>query len=453
MQLWQFFEALCQYPKEKINHKLLTSKIEGFTSGQQKGTIVLLEHHQQFQLSNVDIKVSKGMKEEDYIALDLFNSATMEYFGDHDLNSMINYISQKLHCAILLMNHDHSLLTATKENILRADFPDTNFEQLLDTVSTIKNQPHHFKLTKIDDLSVNIHWIENKYYHIGQLIFINQEPTQQRLINLVASYYRRLNTRQVIVKQFASTANRINYSKNLELALSQRSINSPMVQPDLTNYLSKKGAKYIFSIRAHRHVNEIFTRNLINQLNRIFDSAIYCYLNDSIVLLATIESPLRQHQHLLSQLGRLISNNRLQVGVSDSFDSVVQLFNAYHQSDLAMTASAGKLIQYSEVSPRYLANYLRTQHQLSLINPAASYLKDYDQQNHTEYYQTLVTYLLANFNVQRTAQRLSVHHNTILYRLKIIKRLLHYQFDDPQVNASVYLSLILNQYLDPADHN
>lgn len=448
MQLWQFFDALCSYPKGEMNHKLLTSTIDHLEKAQNGGTLIGLEYGQKYVANGVDLTTANQVMQNDYQALLLFNSATMKYFGDHDLNSISNYLSQQLHCAIFLINHDNSLLTATKEAILKADFPHTSFDHLPQSVANLKEQPHQFALLSLGNLTVNIHWIKNRYHHVGLLVFVSQPHSNQMLVNLVASYYRQFTIQQVLIKRPASRANRINYSKNLELALSQRSVDSPVVHPDLTNYLAKKGTKYIFSIRAHRRVNEIFTRNLINQLNRIFESGIYCYLDDTIVLLAAIEAPLRKHQRLLSQLEQFIANNRLQVGTSAPFESVMQLFNAYHQSDLAMTSASNHLVQYSEVAPRYLADNLKTQHQLNFINPAVNYLKDYDRQNHTGYFQTLVTYLLANFNVQQTAQKLNVHHNTVLYRLKIIKKLLHYQFDDPQQNASLYLSLILGQYLN-----
>lgn len=446
MKLSQFFEALCQYPNREINHKLLDQTIQTVDSSTNDQVVIHLSNGQQIVI-DCPLSQAEQILHADYQALQIFNQSLMAYFADHDLNSMTNYLSRRLAAAIFLVNADHSVLTSTSKLILQHDYAQVDFKDILGAIGHQDDNSHHFALVREAGLMVNIHWMANDYHHVGQVVFIFRPDKQQMLVNLVASYFNLFTAQKILVQAPASRANRINYSKSLELALAERTLNSPVLQDDLTDFLSKKAGKLIFVVGINRQVNEIFMRNLTMSLNQCFSNGLYCYQGDNVVILTALRSPLSRHSQILDKLHRLIDQNHLAIGVSNPLQNIADLFDSYHQANLALASTKDGLIQYREVVPQHLAEYLQNQHQLQMINPAILGLKAYDHDHHTDYFQTLLTYLLANFNVEQTAQRLNVHHNTVLYRLKKLQQLLNYRFDDPQQNASLYLSLILGNYL------
>lgn len=447
MRLSQFFEALCQYPNKEINHKLLNQTVKAVTGDVNNNVIIHLKNGQQLTDPGWSLSQAKKVLESDYPALQIFNQSIMAYFGDHDLNTVTNYLSRQLNCAIFLINADHSVLTSTSKLILKKNFDQVNFNQILNVISSKKDNANHFRLIQEGKFAINIHWMVNDYHHVGQVVFISYQNNQQVLINLIASYFNLFTAQEILVQAPTSRANRINYSKSLELALAERTMNSPVIQDDLTDFLARKASKLIFVIGINRQVNEIFMRNLTMSLNQCFTNGLYCYQGDNVIVLTTSTLPLNRHSKLFLKLQHLIDKNHLAIGVSNPLQTIAELFDSYHQANLAMASTDDGLVEYRDVAPQYLAEYLQNQHQLQMINPAVRQLKAYDRDHHTEYFQTLLTYLLANFNVELTAHHLNVHHNTVLYRLKKVEQIMDYHFEDPKQNASFYLSLILSEYL------
>lgn len=450
MKLIQFFEALCKHPNRTIDHKLLDQTVQAINGGPNGEVIINLGNGQQVFDTDCSLSQAKTVARLDYQALQIFNQSVMAYFGDHDLNTVTNYLSRQLHCVIFLINADHSVLTSTSKLISHANFAQTDFDKILDAISHQRDNPSHFSFIKEDGLAVNIHWVVNDYHHVGQVVFISHQDDQQVLLNLIASYFNIFTAQEILVKAPTSRSNRINYSRSLELALAERTINSPVLQDDLSDFLAHKTSKLIFVIGINRQVNEIFMRNLTMSLNQCFENGLYCYQGNNIVILTALSLPLNQHSRLCQNLNSLIDRNHLKIGISNPMQTIADLFDSYHQANLAMASAHDGIVEYREVAPRYLAEYLKNQHQLQMINPAVLRLRAYDRDHHTEYFHTLRAYLLANFNVEQTAHQLNVHHNTVLYRLKKVEQILNYHFNDAHQNASLYLSLILSQYL-PTD--
>lgn len=68
------------------------------------------------------------------------------------------------------------------------------------------------------------------------------------------------------------------------------------------------------------------------------------------------------------------------------------------------------------------------------------FLKNMTQRIHTSLYETLREYLECERNYVRTAERLFIHRNTLLYRLKRINDLTNLDLDDADVRLHIQLS-------------
>ncbi len=96
-----------------------------------------------------------------------------------------------------------------------------------------------------------------------------------------------------------------------------------------------------------------------------------------------------------------------------------------------------------------LINYEDKDQSLLLEFCSQTYLliREYDKTHNTSYTKTFETYVECGYDLQMTAERLFVHKNTILYRLKRIEELFGISSNDTKEMMSVYLSIMIMRYL------
>ena len=73
-------------------------------------------------------------------------------------------------------------------------------------------------------------------------------------------------------------------------------------------------------------------------------------------------------------------------------------------------------------------------------------LIQYDRQNGTQYYETLLAYLIAERNIPKTAEALIIHRTTLTYRLKKISELIKVNLDDPNQRQYLLLSFFILEH-------
>ncbi len=76
-----------------------------------------------------------------------------------------------------------------------------------------------------------------------------------------------------------------------------------------------------------------------------------------------------------------------------------------------------------------------------LLSPAAGKIAAHDAESNTEYAKTLRTYLDCSRDSARTSAALSLHQNTLRYRLKRLRDLFGVDLDQPEDTLLLWLSL------------
>lgn len=79
-----------------------------------------------------------------------------------------------------------------------------------------------------------------------------------------------------------------------------------------------------------------------------------------------------------------------------------------------------------------------------ILDAALAPLREYDRAHRTELTATLAAYFDATMNVTRAARRLTVHPNTVVYRLRRIRELTGYDTGATDQLVTLYLALKLN---------
>ena len=165
-----------------------------------------------------------------------------------------------------------------------------------------------------------------------------------------------------------------------------------------------------------------------------FSAAIVC--NTSLISLEEIEN----------ELHKILIDNCCCCGVSFQFTNIMNLKIYYEQADIALkygNPTAGSINHCSDFIMKYLLNIIKTNSKTAVIHPALYILKRYDEANKSELYMTLFQYLLHERNLVKTADILSIHRNSLLYRIKKIKELVDVDMDNPFLRQYLLISFQL----------
>lgn len=131
-----------------------------------------------------------------------------------------------------------------------------------------------------------------------------------------------------------------------------------------------------------------------------------------------------------------VRENDFRAGTSNIFNGLYKIHDYYRQAQLALSIGMKEnpmhwIHAFSDVTFGYLLNKMTEDFSAEeLVSPIFFRLKQYDDENGTEYIRTLEAYLDHNMNVVQTANQLFVHRATVIYRIKRICEIGHTDLKD-----------------------
>ena len=137
----------------------------------------------------------------------------------------------------------------------------------------------------------------------------------------------------------------------------------------------------------------------------------------------------------------------LHAGISSPVPGTQELHIAFHQAEVALhqafrLRSDKWIYAFSECALDYIFSNLQTSLEpRHIAAPELQLLIDHDQQNGTQHFETLRTYLLQERDIPRTSEKLIIHRTTLQYRLKKIQSLTELDLDNPWTRLYLMLSL------------
>lgn len=108
------------------------------------------------------------------------------------------------------------------------------------------------------------------------------------------------------------------------------------------------------------------------------------------------------------------------------------------------TITTGQILLYGDYCFRHIASIIDNPHILtSTIHPAMKFMKKYDQENDSEYLNTLQTYIKKNRSAPAAAEALHIHKSTFFYRIEKMKSLFGVDLNNPDNMFAYEISLKL----------
>ncbi len=141
-------------------------------------------------------------------------------------------------------------------------------------------------------------------------------------------------------------------------------------------------------------------------------------------------------------------------GISAGFAELSRLPAAYRQAKLTALLARqrnlhAELAVYDDLAPQQAFLSLAASEPRDTFVPASlRQLQAYDNANNTEYLETLRCYLLSFHNRDAAAARLSIHRNTLLYRLNRINDLFGISYEDSRTSLQLLVGLLMLEAQD-----
>lgn len=147
---------------------------------------------------------------------------------------------------------------------------------------------------------------------------------------------------------------------------------------------------------------------------------------------------------LTVKLAHFFNTHHLRCGVSNHFRSMSQLRGYYDQAAAALETAAGEgLYFYRDIMLDHMLSHIPREQARFLISPDIFRLEAANAQYSFSLVDTLKAYLDCNCNLIRTAERLFLHKNTLLYRLNHIRSIIRCDLNDADERLLLMLSFKL----------
>ena len=200
------------------------------------------------------------------------------------------------------------------------------------------------------------------------------------------------------------------------------------------------------------HSSELFNKSQMSNLRALYPNSMSVVYQDAIVLFLNQDDPILLNEAQLAPLEEFALRNRMKVGISQPFSDILKI-NIYYQQTLNVLG-IGELHEPSRIL--YLATELLPQYLFSNcpyagleagIHHHLFWLRDYDEQYHTDFINTLRVYLECDRSAAKAAESLHLHRSTFFYRIKKLEELLDVSLNDSKLLFLYELSFKIWDYL------
>lgn len=208
----------------------------------------------------------------------------------------------------------------------------------------------------------------------------------------------------------------------------------------------------VFTLRDISSPHRVSFSDLASTVQRTLPGCRSFLYQNIVFALVSAARPIRDFGKLLSPLIPSLRQYDLVVGISNEHASVVQLRGAGYQASKAIELGSrihpdALLYPYREYSIYYMSELcLKNDALPTLCLPELIQLMEYCKNNGPELLDTLRAYLSCDRSKSAAAERLSVHVNTVKYRITQIQELTGLNLRDDETAMLLMLSFRLLEY-------
>lgn len=190
-----------------------------------------------------------------------------------------------------------------------------------------------------------------------------------------------------------------------------------------------------------QYLSSILSREYSKMLSTILTGTLFLFFYD-------INTDIKMKE-IAEGIKKELSSFHFHYSISRCFSNILDTPNYRFQVEKALELGCvlqpkSMLYQYEDYAvPAILSYAAKEMDSLNYMHPAIYDLEKYDKENNTEYLATLETYISYMCNTRRTAEKLHIHRNTMLYRINKISELTKCDLDDENICAHLMLSFLM----------
>ena len=200
------------------------------------------------------------------------------------------------------------------------------------------------------------------------------------------------------------------------------------------------------------HNSDLFNKSQMSTLRAVYPNSMSVVYKDAIVLFLNQDEPILLNEKQMQPLEEFAQRNRMKVGISQPFRDILKI-NIYYQQAInvldigEVQKPTDTCYPATELLPYYLfSNCSYTELEVG-IHHHIFWLQDYDERYHTDFIETLRTYLECDRSAARAAEKLHLHRSTFFYRIKKLEELLEVDLNDSKLLFLYELSFKIWDYL------
>lgn len=189
--------------------------------------------------------------------------------------------------------------------------------------------------------------------------------------------------------------------------------------------------------------------SLAMQLSHYFCSDCYTIYEGQIVFIVNLTAIKLEQDALMRNMLPVLRDNLLTAGISTEFHDFKQLYYYFKQASIAIHYGQKKnphfwYFRFETYNLDYLIEKCK-EHMIpsALIPEGLKKLIAYDQENGSDYVNSLKIYLKNDRNIADTVRELYVHRNTFIYRLDRIQTISQLDLDDCSTRLFLMLSFAM----------
>jgi len=155
-------------------------------------------------------------------------------------------------------------------------------------------------------------------------------------------------------------------------------------------------------------------------------------------------------EKLLKKIADQLPNETVSIGIAEMSDNLSELKERYHQAVLAVNGGCKlwpelTMYHYLDMGVYQILPCLSTGPQIeAFIERTLGKLLHYENRKNVDFMSTLETLLLSE-NLKESADKLSVHYQTLLFRKRRLEQILGVSFDNPASRMALLTALHLQK--------
>ncbi len=221
------------------------------------------------------------------------------------------------------------------------------------------------------------------------------------------------------------------------------------------NDIARTGNYHVFCIPVRKEGRDVSgNRGFHSLIGHCLPLSWQVQFQDDIVVLADFGSRQYGRPDSLEAFRAFLVQHGLRAGFSDVFSDPYELKRYYVQAHDAVYLGLAfederSLIPYEDYKIYSMFQSVPDKDPFDQYSTeVVRRIHEYDLKNATDYLETLRHYLGNQCSVQKAADKLYVHRNTVAYRVGKIKELFGLSFEDDQKNYLNYTSCLLCGFCD-----